>query len=147
MDGFGFTQAMEKLGVERRLLTAGENKGFLDPFSPMSEAQRDHAKRMLGVIHQQFIDTVRKGRGDRLKESPELFSGLVWTGATAVELGLADEIGSVRSVARDVVKAEELVDYTRRPNLAERVAKRVGMETGRTLARELGVSTDGVRLR
>ena len=147
MDGFGFTEAMGKLGVERRLLTAGENKGFLDPFSPLSDVQRDHARKMLGVIHQQFIDTVRKGRGDRLKDSPDLFSGLVWTGATSIELGLADEIGSLRSVARDVIKAEDLVDYTRRPNVAERLAKRVGMAAGQVLARELGVSADVPRLR
>jgi protease-4 len=147
MDGFGFTEAMGKLGVERRLLTAGENKGFLDPFSPLSDAQREHARRMLGVIHQQFIDTVKKGRGDRLKDSPELFSGLVWTGATSVELGLADAIGSVRSVAREVVKAEDLVDFTRRPNIAERLAKRAGMAAGQVIARELGVAADAPRLR
>ena len=147
MDGFGFTEAMGKLGVERRLLTAGENKGFLDPFSPLSEPQREHARKMLAVIHRQFIDTVKQGRGDRLKDSPELFSGLVWTGATSIELGLADEIGSVRSVARDVVKAEELVDYTRRPNIAERLAKRAGMAAGQVIARELGVSVDAPRLR
>jgi protease-4 len=147
MDGFGFTGTMDKLGVERRLLTAGENKGFLDPFSPLSESQREHARKMLGVIHQQFIDTVRKGRGERLKDSTDLFSGLVWTGATAIELGLADELGSLRSVARDVIKAEDLVDYTRRPNLAERLSKRVGMSAGRTIARELGLSSDVPRLR
>jgi protease-4 len=147
MDGFGFTGTMDKLGVERRLLTAGENKGFLDPFSPLSESQREHARKMLGVIHQQFIDTVRKGRGERLKDSADLFSGLVWTGATAIELGLADELGSLRSVARDVIKAEDLVDYTRRPNLAERLSKRVGMSAGQTIARELGLSSDVPRLR
>jgi protease-4 len=147
MDGFGFTEAMGKLGVERRLLTAGENKGVLDPFSPLSDSQREHARRMLAVIHQQFIETVRKGRGDRLKDSPELFSGLVWTGATSVELGLADALGSVRSVARDVVKAEDLVDYTRRPNVVERLAKRAGMAAGQVIARELGMASDAPRLR
>ena len=147
MSGFGFTEAMGKLGIERRLLTAGENKGFLDPFSPLSDVQREHARKMLGVIHQQFIDTVRAGRGDRLKESPDLFSGLVWTGATSVELGLADELGSLRSVARDVLKAEDLIDFTHRANLAERLAKRVGMAAGAVLARELGVSADRLRLR
>jgi len=147
MDGFGFTEAMGKVGVERRLLTAGENKGFLDPFSPLSDVQRDHARKMLRTIHDQFIETVRKGRGDRLKETPEMFSGLVWTGATSVELGLADEVGSLRSVARDVIKAEELVDYTRRANLAERLAKRVGMAAGQVLSRQLGVSEEGPRLR
>ena len=147
MDGFGFTEAMGKFGVERRLLTAGENKGFLDPFSPLSEVQREHARKMLGTIHAQFIDTVRKGRGDRLKETPDIFSGLIWTGATSVELGLADEIGSLRSVARDVIKAEELVDFTRRANLAERLAKRVGMSAGQALARQLGVSGEAPRVR
>jgi protease-4 len=147
MDGFGFTEAMGKVGVERRLLTAGENKGFLDPFSPLSDVQREHARKMLRTIHDQFIDTVRKGRGDRLKETPDMFSGLVWTGATSVELGLADEIGSLRSVARDVIKAEELVDYTRRANLAERLAKRVGMSAGQVMARHLGVSGEAPRLR
>ena len=102
---------------------------------------------MLGVIHQQFIDTVRKGRGDRLKDVPGLFSGLVWTGTTSIELGLADELGSLRSVARDVVKAEELVDFTRRPNLAERLAKRAGMSAGQAIARELGASGVAPRLR
>lgn len=147
MDGFGFTEAMSRLGIERRLLTAGENKGFLDPFSPLSEGQKGHARQMLGVIHQQFIDTVKAGRGDRLKPSPELFSGLIWTGATSVELGLADELGSLRSVARDVVKAEELVDFTRRENLAERLAKRAGVSAGEAIARRLGLAADPPRLR
>ena len=147
MDGFGFTEAMGKLGVERRLLTAGDNKGFLDPFSPLTDGQREHARKMLGTIHQQFIDAVRQGRGDRLKDAPELFSGLVWTGATSVELGLADALGSVRSVARDVVKAEDLVDYTRRPNVVERLAKRAGMAAGQAVARELGVASEVPRLR
>jgi len=127
MDGFGFTGVMEKVGVERRLLTSGENKGFLDPFSPMNDAQRAHAQQMLDQIHAQFISVVKAGRGDRLKEqTPGLFSGLFWTGQQAVEIGLADQIGSVDYVAREVVKAEELVDYTRRENVAERLAKRFG---------------------
>jgi len=143
MGGFGFTGAMEKLGVERRLITAGDNKGFLDPFAPLSEPQREHARKMLAVIHAQFVDTVREGRGARLKESPELFSGLVWTGATSIELGLADGFGSLRSVARDVIQAEEMVDFTRRPNLAERLAKRAGMGAGQVIVRHLGLSPDG----
>jgi protease-4 len=127
MDGFGFTGIMEKAGVERRLLTAGENKGFLDPFSPMSDAQKAHAQQMLDQIHQQFIGVVKAGRGDRLKgQTPGLFSGLFWTGQQAVELGLADQLGSVDFVAREIVKAEELIDYTRRDNVAERLAKRFG---------------------
>ncbi|MCL4802313.1 MAG: S49 family peptidase [Burkholderiales bacterium] len=126
MDQFGFTETMEKLGVERRVLTAGENKAFLDPFSPLDPEHVAHAKAMLGDIHRQFIDVVKKGRGTRLKDSPELFSGLMWTGAKSVELGLSDALGSVDSVARDVIKAEEIVDYTRKENIAERFARRFG---------------------
>jgi protease IV len=126
MDGFGFTGTMEKLGVERRLLTSGENKGFLDPFSPMSAKQKDFAQKMLDEIHQQFIDVVRQGRGKRLKETPELFSGLFWTGQKSIELGLADAMGSADSVARDVIKAEDIVDYTSREGLAERLARKFG---------------------
>jgi protease IV len=130
VDGFGFTGLMEKLGVERRLMTAGENKGFLDPFSPQTEAQRTHAQAMLNQIHQQFIAVVRRGRGDRLKENPELFSGLFWSGQQAVELGLADGLGSLDFVARDVVKAADIIDYTRRENVAERLARRFGAAVG-----------------
>ena len=131
MDGFGFTGLMDKVGVERRLLTAGENKGFLDPFSPMSDAQRAHAQQMLDLIHTQFIDVVKTGRGDRLKAStPGLFSGLFWSGQQAVELGLADQLGNVDFVAREVIKAEEVVDYTRRDNVAEKLAKKFGAALG-----------------
>ena len=128
MDGFGFIGSMDKLGVERRLLTAGKNKAFLDPFSPLNEAHRDHAKSMLGEIHRQFIEVVREGRGDRLKETPEMFSGLMWTGEASVANGLTDAIGSLDSVARDVIKAEEIRDYTVKPNFAERFASRFGVE-------------------
>ena len=130
MDGFGFTGTMEKLGVERRLLTAGENKGFLDPFSPQTEKQREFAQTMLNQIHQQFIEVVKKGRGDRLKTTPETFSGLFWTGQQAIDMGLADHLGNLDYVAREVVKAEEIIDYTRRDNLAERLAKRFGAAMG-----------------
>jgi len=126
MDGFGFTGTMEKLGVERRLLTAGKNKGFLDPFSPQDESQKEYAQKMLVEIHQQFVDVVRKGRGKRLKETPEMFSGLMWTGAKSIEMGLADGYGSVESVARDVIKAEDIRDYTVKQNLAEKFASRFG---------------------
>ncbi|RYF69961.1 MAG: S49 family peptidase, partial [Comamonadaceae bacterium] len=112
MDGFGFTGTMEKLGVERRLLTAGENKGFLDPFSPQTEKQRAFAQQMLDQIHQQFIGVVKAGRGDRLKVTDETFSGLFWTGQQAVDMGLADKLGNLDYVAREVVKAEEVIDYT-----------------------------------
>lgn len=135
MDGFGFTGTMEKLGIERRLLAAGENKGFLDPFSPILESQRAHAEQMLEQIHQQFISIVRKGRGDRLKETPELFSGLLWVGEKSIELGLADALGGVDYVAREVIKAEEIVDFTPRENVAERLARRFGAGMGEALAR------------
>ena len=130
MDGFGFTGLMDKLGVERRLLTAGENKGFLDPFSAQSDKQRVFAQTMLNQIHQQFITVVKNGRGQRLKETPEMFSGLFWSGQQAVELGLADELGNLDYVAREVVKLEEIIDYTRRDNVAERLAKRFGAAMG-----------------
>ncbi|WP_159917740.1 S49 family peptidase [Pantoea sp. 18069] len=130
MDGFGFTGTMEKLGVERRLLTAGENKGFLDPFSPQTEAQRVHAQSMLDQIHQQFITAVKTGRGERLKIGADTFSGLFWTGQQAVEMGLADKLGNLDYVAREIVKVEEVIDYTRRDNVAERLAKKFGAAVG-----------------
>jgi len=130
MDGFGFTGLMDKLGVERRLMTAGVNKGFLDPFSPQSDTQRGFAQAMLDQIHQQFITVVKKGRGTRLKETPDTFSGLFWSGQQAVEMGLADQLGSLDFVAREVVKAEEIIDYTRRDNVAERLVKRFGAAMG-----------------
>jgi protease-4 len=126
MGGFGFTGAMEKLGVERRAYTAGDNKDFLDPFAPENPAHKEHVNRMLGEIHQQFIKVVRDGRGKRLKDSPEIFSGLVWTGQRALELGLVDGYGSVESVARDVIKAEDVVDFTPEENYLERISKRLG---------------------
>jgi len=130
MDGFGFTGLMDKLGVERRLMTAGENKGFLDPFSPQTDKQRAYAQAMLDQIHKQFIQVVRLGRGKRLKEGPDTFSGLFWNGEQAVELGLADQFGNLDFVAREVVKAEDVIDYTRRDNVAERLAKKFGAAMG-----------------
>lgn len=135
MDGFGFTGLMDKLGVERRLMTAGENKGFLDPFSPQTEKQRAFAQAMLDQIHKQFIGVVKAGRGARLKESSETFTGLFWTGQQAVDMGLADQLGNLDYVAREVVKAEDLVDYTRRDNVAERLVKRFGASIGQGMAR------------
>ena len=143
MDGFGFTELMDKLGVERRLMTAGENKGFLDPFSPQTAPQRQHAQAMLNQIHTQFIDVVKKGRGDRLKETPELYSGLFWSGQQAVDLGLADSLGSIDGVAREVVKAPDVIDYTQRENVAERLVKRFGVAVGEgsvRAMRNLGVN-------
>jgi protease-4 len=135
MDGFGFTGLMDKLGVERRLMTAGENKGLLDPFSPQTEKQRAFAQAMLDQIHKQFIGVVKAGRGARLKESADTFTGLFWTGQQAVEIGLADQLGNLDYVAREVVKAEDLVDYTRRDNVAERLVKRFGASIGQGMAR------------
>lgn len=134
MDGFGFSGAMDKLGVERRLLTAGDNKGFLDPFSPQDQRHRKHAQVLLDDIHQQFIDVVRKGRGSRLRETPELFSGLMWTGQQSVALGLVDDFGTVDSVARDVIKAETIVDYTLHRSLTDRLAQRFGSAMGSAVA-------------
>jgi protease IV len=130
MDGFGFTSLMDKLGVERRLMTAGENKGFMDPFSPQSAKQKNYAQEMLNEVHQQFIDVVRQGRGKRLKETPETFSGLFWSGTKAVEIGLADGFGSVDTVARDELKAEDIVDYTQHEGLSERLLKKFGGAVG-----------------
>jgi protease-4 len=137
MDGFGFTGTMEKLGVERRLLTAGENKGMLDPFSPQDERQKAYAKAMIDQIHQQFIKVVKDGRGKRLKETPETFSGLFWNGEESIRLGLADKTGNLDFVAREVVKAEEIIDYTPKDNVAERLAKRFGAAVGQGAVRAL----------
>ncbi len=137
MDGFGFTEGMKKLGVERRLLTAGENKGFLDPFSPLNEADVAHARTLLNEIHQQFIQVVRQGRGDRLKDAPGLFSGLIWNGTRSIELGLADGLGNLDYVAREIVKAEKIVDYTPQESLADRLARRLGTAIGQSLRPQL----------
>jgi len=145
MDGFGFVDGMKKLGIERRLLTAGENKGMLDPFSPLDSKARHHAQKMLDEIHGQFIDAVKQGRGDALKPNKEIFSGLFWSGTKAKELGLVDEYGSAGSVARDVIGAEEIVDYTVRENLFHRLAERFGMAMGRSVASELHLSGHGLR--
>jgi protease-4 len=139
-DGFGFTGAMEKLGIERRLQTAGRNKGIGDPFSPLPDEQKAHLQSMLDDIHQQFIKVVRDGRGTRLHETPDLFSGLFWTGEQSIALGLADDYGTVQSVARDVVKAEEVVDFTERQSLGERLARRFGSEVGRSAGASLAGS-------
>ncbi len=133
IDGFGFTGTMEKLGVERRLLAAGANKGFLDPFSPMTEEHRAHAQKIIDEVHRQFIGAVKAGRGERLKAGPELFSGLVWSGADGVELGLADSVGSVDFVAREVIKAEDIVDFSPRRTIVARFAKWLGASFGHGL--------------
>lgn len=143
MDGFGFTGLMEKVGVERRLMVAGQNKAMLDPFSPQDDAQRAYIQSMLGEIHAQFIAVVKKGRGDRLKETPDTFSGLVWSGQRAVEQGLADGLGSLDYVAREIVKAEDIVDYTQRESVGMRLARELGVRMGEGLfkaARSAGIS-------
>ena len=138
MEGFGFVGAMDKVGVERRALTAGENKDFLDPFAPVAPKQKEYAQQMLDEIHQQFIAAVKQGRGARLKETPDMFTGLVWSGQRSIELGLTDALGSVNSVARDVIKAEDIVDFTQQESLADRVARKFGAAMGRTVASGVG---------
>lgn len=133
MDGFGFTGVMQKLGVERRLMTAGTNKGFMDPFSPVNSAHQAHAQTMLDEIHQQFIAIVREGRGKRLKETPEMFSGLFWSGERAIDMGLADALGNSDYVAREVIKEENIVDFTAHEGLADRFAKRFGAAAAQSL--------------
>ncbi|MBX3665077.1 MAG: S49 family peptidase [Burkholderiales bacterium] len=145
MDGFGFTGTMEKLGVERRLLAAGKNKGFLDPFSPIQPEQTEHAETMLDDIHQQFITVVRQGRGKRLKETPDMFSGLLWVGQKSIDLGLADALGSLEYVAREIIKAENIVDYTQQENIAERVARRFGAAAAEMLVRLGGTGSFAIR--
>ncbi len=137
MDGFGFVGTMEKLGVERRLFTAGENKGFLDPFRPAKDADIAHVEKLLADIHSQFINVVRSGRGDRLKEIPELFSGYVWTGEQAIDLGLVDELGSAGYVARDIIGAESIVDYTPREDLLHKFSKKFGTALGQGVGKVL----------
>jgi len=137
MNGFGFTGLMEKLGIERRLITAGDNKGMLDPFSPLDEKDKEHVKTLMADIHQQFIGVVKEGRGKRLKESPEIFSGLIWTGQKSIDLGLADAVGSLEYVAREVIKAEEIRDYTISEGVAERLARRFGAAAANTFVESL----------
>ena len=143
MSGFGFVDTMEKLGVQRRLMTAGEHKGILDPFSPESEFDRVHVQGMLDKIHNQFIEVVRKGRGDRLKETDTIFSGLFWTGEESIALGLADELGSSSYVAREVIEADEIVDFTPEEDILERLAKRMGAGVAAAWAGIAGVSGPG----
>lgn len=137
MDGFGVVDAMEKLGIESRTLTAGENKALLDPFTPADEDAMKHLQAMIDDIHQQFIDAVKKGRGDRLKEFDELFTGLIWTGREAVEFGLVDNIGSASYVAREVIGAEDIVEYTVEEDVLERLVDRLGASSAKVLNKEI----------
>ena len=145
MDGYGFTEVMKKVGVERRLLTAGENKAMLDPFSPVSEKHKALAQAMLNEVHEQFKTVVRNGRGARLKETPETFSGLFWSGEQSVKLGLADALGSADFVAREVIKQEEIIDYTMQETVVDRFAKRFGA----SMAKAVGIESmsKGLQLR
>ncbi|HYN54835.1 MAG TPA: S49 family peptidase, partial [Methylotenera sp.] len=149
MDGYGFTEVMKKVGVERRLMTSGENKAMLDPFSPLNPKHEALAQNMLNEIHEQFKTVVRDGRGSRLKESSETFSGLFWSGEQSIKIGLADAIGSADYVAREVIKQDEIVDFTYQDDLASRIAKRIGASTsaaiGETLAKQL-VNAGTIRL-
>ena len=137
MNGFGFVDTMKKVGVERRLMTAGDHKGFLDPFGPVKPAEARHAQQMLDEIHQQFIETVRQGRGKALKETKDMFSGLFWTGEEAIKMGLVDSLGGASYVAREVIGAEEIVDYTYRENVFDRFARRLGTSMAQTLSTDL----------
>ncbi len=143
MDGFGLQGAIEKLGIERRLLTAGEHKALLDPFSPENPVEIQHVQTMLDEIHQEFIDVVKEGRGDRLSNDPKLFSGLFWTGTKAMELGLVDGLGSAGFVAREVVGVEDIVDYSYQEDIFQRFAGRIGS----TIASELKMWLEGIRIR
>jgi protease-4 len=150
MDGFGFTEAMKKVGVERRLMTAGENKAMLDPFSPVNPRHQELAQAMLDEIHEQFKTVVRQGRGARLKETPDTFSGLFWSGEQSIKIGLADAVGSADYVAREIIKQEEIVDFTYQDDLASRIAKRIGASVstvvGEVISRQL-VDSGEIRLR
>jgi protease-4 len=137
MSSFGFAGLMNKLGIERRLMTAGENKAMMDPFQPQNPRHRAYTQSLLEEIHQQFIAAVRSGRGKRLKNSPEIFSGLFWTGESAIRLGLADGLGTVDGVARDVLKAEDVIDYTVREGLSDRVLKKFGAAVGEGFAKTM----------
>jgi protease-4 len=139
MNGFGFVDTMQRLGVERRLLTAGEHKALLDPFSPVNEVEKQHLLGVIGSVHQQFINAVKQGRGDRLKDNPDLFSGLVWTGEESVKLGLADAVGDARTVAKDVVGEKETVNFTPRERLVDRITHRLGASFGAALQSAAGL--------
>ena len=145
MDGFGFTDAMHKLGVERRLITAGAHKGFLDPFSPATEDEVAHVRSMLGEVHDEFIDAVKRGRGDRLAGDADVFSGLIWTGARGRELGLVDAFGSSSYVTREVIGAEDIVDFTIRPSHLDTIADRLGAGIARTLGTALNLEAGRIR--
>ncbi len=146
MNGFGFVDTLKKVGATRRLITAGSEKGFMDPFSPVKESDVKYMHKMLGIIHQQFINSVKKGRGKRLKlDTPLLFSGLVWTGQQAVQIGLADGLGSPTEVARDVIKTKNIVDYTQQQSLFSKFSAKVGAEFADSVTTHLGIPASGLQ--
>jgi protease-4 len=145
MDGFGFVDTMKKVGVERRLLTAGDHKGFLDPFSPEKPDEKQIALQMIENVHQQFINAVKQGRGKRLREGPELFSGLAWTGEEALSLGLIDGFGDLTSLARDLIKNKNVVDYTVKPGLFQQLSDRLGASFAEHVSANLGILPRGFR--
>jgi len=142
MNGFGFVETMQRLGVERRLLIAGEHKALLDPFSPVNEVEKEHLQEVINTVHQQFINAVKQGRGDRLKADSQTFSGLVWTGQDSITLGLADEVGDLRSVAENVIGAKETVNFTPKEQLLDRLSHRLGTSLGTLLQSEIGLKME-----
>lgn len=147
MDGFGFEDAMKKVGVERRLMTAGKHKGVLDPFSPLKSSEVKHVQKLLDTVHKQFIDQVKAGRGDRLSDDPDLFTGLFWNGEEGVKLGLVDGLGSASYVAREIVGEENIVDFTTRPNYLDRFAERIGVTMANVMSNSLGLQTSSSPMR
>ena len=144
MNGFGYVDTMDKVGVTRRLITAGEDKGFLDPFAPLVPEEVSHAQHMLNIVHQQFINDVKKGRGNRLQDDPDLFSGLIWTGEEAFSLGLIDGFGDVDYVARDVIKEKDIVDYSYQGGLLQRLSHSMSSETATQIASYMGIQPQGL---
>ncbi len=138
---FGFVDIMEKIGVQRRLYTAGENKAFLDPFSPINQAETKFWQNVLAVTHKQFINNVKQGRGDRLVDDPKLFSGLIWTGEQAVELGLIDALGSSGYVAREIIGEERIVNFTLNQTPLEEIIGQLGVSISRGVMSQLEVNT------
>jgi protease-4 len=141
MDGFGFVDVMDKVGVQRRLMTAGIHKGALDPFSPLKKDEVKHVQNLLDTVHRQFIDQVKAGRGDRLSNSPDLFTGLFWNGEEGVTLGLVDGLGSASYVAREIIGEEDIVDFTTRPNYLDRFADRIGVTMASVISKSIGLQT------
>ena len=133
MNGFGFDKAIESIGIERRLITSGKNKAILDPFMPEDPIQKDFVQELLNEVHNQFIDVVKKGRGSKLIVNKDTFSGLFWSGESAIRLGLADNFGDIDLVAREIIKYEKIIDFTTQSSFADRFAKKLGSSIGSSL--------------